>query len=51
MEEILTTTTTKKIETIRRTPLPDGYIIGKSFQTTTTTTEPNNRILKYTKEG
>jgi hypothetical protein len=51
VEEILTTTTTKKIEKIRRTPLPDGYIIGKSFQTTTTTTEPNNRILKYTKEG
>lgn len=47
--EEITTTTTKKIEPIRKTPLPDGYIVGKSFQTTTTTTEQNNRILKYTK--
>lgn len=51
IKEIVTTTTTKKIEPIRKTPLPDGYIVGKSFQTTTTTTEQNNRILKYTKEG
>jgi hypothetical protein len=48
--EELTTTTTTQNQIIRRTPIPDGYIIGKNY-TTTTTTEQNSRILKYTKES